>query len=125
MKLSLCCSVFQSGARRMDWTVVRVEDLLEEAQKEGGGDVAEAEVRMGFEVRGGCEEKNYINISIFSMRFESLFYGRNCQTENEHLISLCLHLVPTRCFPILSVLETVSHSSIPSVELEKTQGFIV
>ena len=33
--------------------MVRAEDLLEEAQKEGGGDVAEAEVHMGFEVRGG------------------------------------------------------------------------
>lgn len=37
--------------------VVRVEDLLEEAQKEGGGDVAEAEVHMGFEVRGGERRK--------------------------------------------------------------------
>lgn len=32
--------------------VVRVEDLLEEAQKEGDEDVAEAEVHMGFEVGG-------------------------------------------------------------------------
>lgn len=37
--------------------VVRVEDLLEEARKEGGGDVAEAEVHMGYEVPWGWEEK--------------------------------------------------------------------
>lgn len=30
-----------------------MEELLEEAQKEGDGDVAEAEVHAGFEVRGG------------------------------------------------------------------------
>lgn len=74
----------------------------------------------------GWEEKNYISISIPSMRFESLFYGRNCQTENKHLIFLflCLHLVPTRCFPILSMLETVSSSYIPSVELEKNRALL-
>lgn len=43
---------------------VRVEDLLEEARKEGGGDVAEAEVHMGYEVPRGWEEKNYISVSI-------------------------------------------------------------
>lgn len=59
MKLSLHCSVFQFGARRMDWMVVRVEDLLEEARKEGGGDVAEAEVHTGCEVPRGWEEKDY------------------------------------------------------------------
>lgn len=44
--------------------VVRVEDLLEEARKEGGGDVAEAEVHMGYKVARGWEEKNYRNVSI-------------------------------------------------------------
>lgn len=34
-----------------------MEDLLEEARKEGGGDVAEAEVHMGFEVRGDGREE--------------------------------------------------------------------
>lgn len=40
--------------------MVRVEELLEEAQKEGDGDVAEAEVHMGFEVRGGGSQRFYL-----------------------------------------------------------------
>lgn len=37
--------------------VVRVEDLLDEAQKEGDGDVAEAEVHMGVEDRAGGKRR--------------------------------------------------------------------
>lgn len=44
--------------------VVRVEDLLEEARKEGGGDVAEAEVHMEYEIPRGWEQKNYVSVSI-------------------------------------------------------------
>lgn len=44
---SLCCFVFQFGARRTGWMVGRVEALLEEARREGDGDVAGAEVRAG------------------------------------------------------------------------------
>lgn len=101
--------------------VVRAEDLLEEAQKEGGGDVAEAEVRMGYEVPWGWEEKvEEENQYILSpVRLQSLFYGKNCQTENMHLIFLfsCLLLVPTCCFPILKMLETAPSSCIISTEL--------
>lgn len=100
--------------------VLRVEDLLEEARKEGGGDVAEAEVHTGCEVPRGWEEKIYI-IYLSPMRCQSHFYGRNCQTENIHLLFLflCLLLVPTCCFPMLKMLETAPSSCITSMELGK------
>lgn len=106
--------------------VVRVEDLLEEARKEGGGDVAEAEVHTGCEVQGGGRRR-MTSVYLSPMRFQSLFNGRNCQTENMHLmfLFLCLLLVPTCCFPILKMLETAPSSCIPSAELEKKMCFIM
>lgn len=53
------------------------------------------------------------------MRFQSLFDGRNYQTEKIHLIFLfsCLLLVPACCFPILKML--APSFCITSMELEK------
>lgn len=45
--------VFQFGARRMGWMVVRVEDLLEEARREGDEAVDEAEVWRQLQVAEG------------------------------------------------------------------------
>lgn len=75
MSLEIVFAVFQFGARRMDWMVARVEDLLEEAPKEGGGAVAEAEVHMGCEVPRGWEQRNCISVSISHEVPKSLFWG--------------------------------------------------
>lgn len=55
--------------------VARVEDRLEEARKEGGGDAAEAEVHTGCEVLRGWEEENFISISISHEGFKASFMG--------------------------------------------------
>lgn len=66
---------------------------------------------------GGGRESVYPS----PMRFQSLFYGRNRQTEDMHLIFWfsCLLLVPTCCLPILKMLETAPSSCITSTELLK------
>lgn len=64
--------------------VVRVEDLLEEAQKEGDGDVAEAEVHMGVEDRVG-RKRRITSPCLSPSQGLKTFSGSNCQIENKKL----------------------------------------